>query len=354
MGSFFTGTYGSTFRSAMEKFKISFQILLFFLHLYCTCGAIISLECMDKFEEYHKCRNRIEDDFSNAFRNMKEEDFKDQLDVYERTFCRFLTNYTDCSDHIRGCTRYDELAILKDDDVARFNMTRGPHAPNWTPEKCPPARDYQRRDYQGYSGYARECNEAIRELRLCRNRAKENYWEKFYEYPDVENQANIRKTLTCNYHTSVLSSCTASVPSSCFDEESWMTLKFGILINKASIDRMFRSGVDECPAVKEIFDAFEDSKKENVKAGVQIYTTTNEGLQGLENRDMILASKIKTIAKDDLENMPVILEATKNELIFELKKKALALNSKVIVDLKLDIHSVFEGIFNVVLYGTLR
>merc|ERR1711915_480730 len=124
--------------------------------------------------------------------------------------------------------------------------------------------------------------------------------EQFYTRPD---QADIRKTLTCNYHTSVLSSCTASVPSSCFDEESWMTLKFGILINKASIDRMFRSGVDECPAVKEIFDAFEDAKKENVKAGVQIYTTTNEGLRGHENTDMILASKIKTIAKDDLENM---------------------------------------------------
>ena len=105
---------------------------------------------------------------------------------------------------------------------------------------------------------------------------------------------------------------------------------------------------------REVFDAFEDSKNENVNAGVQIYTTTNEGLQGLENRDMIVVSKIKTIVKDELENMPVILEATKNELIFELKKKALALNAKVIVDLKLDIHSVFEGIFNVVLYGTLR
>merc|ERR1711915_526618 len=160
-----------------------------------------------------------------------------------------------------------------------------------------------------------------------------------------------RMNVTCTYHTSVLSSCLASVPSSCFDEESLMTLKFGILVNRASIDRMFRSGINECPAVKEVFDAFEDSKNENVNAGVQIYTTTN---QGLENRDMIIVSKIKTIAKDELENMPAILEATKNELIFELKKKALAVNAKVIVDLKLDIHSVFEGIFNVVLYGTLR
>ena len=104
---------------------------------------------------------------------------------------------------------------------------------------------------------------------------------------------------------------------------------------------------------REVFDAFEGSKNENVNAGVQIYTTTNEGLQGLENRDMILASKIKTISKDELENMPAILEATKNELIFELKKKAMAPNSKAIADLKLEIHSVFEGIFNVVLYGTL-
>ena len=75
-----------------------------------------------------------------AFRGKNPEDFKDQVDFYERTNCRFFTNYTDCSHHIRDCTRYDELAILKDDDMARFNLTKGPHAPNWTPEKCPPAR----------------------------------------------------------------------------------------------------------------------------------------------------------------------------------------------------------------------
>jgi len=333
---------------------MSFHILLFFLQLYFTCGAKISLECMDKFEKYHKCRMRVEEDFMEAFRGKNPEDFKDQVDFYERASCRFFTNYTDCSHHIRDCTRYDELAILKDDDMARFNMSKGPSAPNWIPEKCPPARDYERRRQQGYSGYARECNEAIGELRLCRARAQAKFWEDFYEFPDVHKQKDRRMKITCTYHTSVLSSCTSSVPSSCFDEESWMTLKFGILINKASIGRMFRYGVDECPAVKEVFDAFEGSKNENVNAGVQIYTTTNEGLQGLENRDMILASKIKTISKDELENMPAILEATKNELIFELKKKAMAANSKAIADLKLEIHSVFEGIFNVVLYGTLR
>ena len=101
---------------------------------------------------------------------------------------------------------------------------------------------------------------------------------------------------------------------------------------------------------REVFEAWEDSKKENVNAGVEVFTTTDDGL---EKRDMILASKIKTIAKDDLENMPAILEATKDELIFELKKKALAVNSKAIADLKLEVHSVFEGIFNVILYGTL-
>ena len=101
---------------------------------------------------------------------------------------------------------------------------------------------------------------------------------------------------------------------------------------------------------REVFEAWEDVKNRNVNDVVEVYTTTNDGFQ---KRDMVLANKIKTITKDDLENMPAILEATKDELIFYLKKKALASNSKAIADLKLEIHSLFEGIFNVVLYGTL-
>jgi len=289
----------------------------------------MSFECMEKFEEYHKCRMRVEEDFSEAFRDKSPED---------RLVCEFMEQYTDCSDHINGCTRYDELAILKDDDVARFNTSKGPEAPYWPSERCRLTRDYQRRNQQGYSAYERECNEAIRELRLCRGRARERFWEQYYT------------TRTCNYHTSVLSSCTASVPSSCFDEESWMTLKFGVMIDEASIDPMFRYGVNECPAVKEVFEAWEDVKNSNVNDVVEVYTTTNDGF---EKRDMVLTNKIKTIRKDDLENMPAILEATKDELIYDIKKKALASNSKAIADLKLEIHSLFEGIFNVVLYGTL-
>jgi len=335
---------------------MSFHILLLFLQLYFTSGSIISLECMDKFEEFHKCRKRVDEEF----RAWKPEDDKGQVDVYERFVCRLFTKYTDCTDHILGCLRYDEPAILKDNDVARFNMSKDHYrAPNWSSEKCPVTRDYERRRHQGYSGYSRECNEAIRELRLCRGRATQKFYEDYFEdydtddderYPDMETQENDRKKVTCTYHTSVLSSCTSAVPTTCFSKASRMKMKFAIFIDKASINRMFRSGVDECLSVKEVFEAWEDSKKENVNAGVEVFTTTNDGL---EKRDMILASKIKTIAKDDLENMPAILEATKDELIFELKKKALAVNSKAIADLKLEVHSVFEGIFNVILYGTL-
>ena len=101
---------------------------------------------------------------------------------------------------------------------------------------------------------------------------------------------------------------------------------------------------------REVFEAWEDVKNINVNDAVEVYTTTNDGF---EKRDMVLANKIKTIRKDDLENMPAILEATKDELIYDIKKKALASNSTAIADLKLEIHSLFEGIFNVVLYGTL-
>ena len=69
----------------------------------------------------------------------------------------------------------------------------------------------------------------------------------------------------------------------------------------------------------------------------------------LENRDLILVSKIMTVAKDDLEKLPSILEATKVELIHELKKKALADNWKEIIDFKIEIHSVSERTYIVVI-----
>ena len=94
-----------------------------------------------------------------------------------------------------------------------------------------------------------------------------------------------------------------------------------------------------------------DAKKAYVNASVKLYAT-NATEKVLENKDFIFVSQIKSITKNDLKKMPAILETTKDELIHELKKKALAANVKAVADIKFEIHALFEGVFNVVLYGT--
>ena len=48
-----------------------------------------------------------------------------------------------------------------------------------------------------------------------------------------------------------------------------------------------------------------------------------------------------------------IQEASKDELLFELKEKAFEKNAAAIAGLKIEIYSVFEGLHNMVLYETL-
>ena len=98
-------------------------------------------------------------------------------------------------------------------------------------------------------------------------------------------------------------------------------------------------------------ETWETAKKDNMNATIKVEATKSNNTT-LEKRDLILVSKIMTVAKDDLEKLPLILEATKVELIHELKKKALADNWKDIRDFKIEIHSVREGTYIVVIYGT--
>ena len=86
-------------------------------------------------------------------------------------------------------------------------------------------------------------------------RAKEKYWEDTFDkegdvyvakFTEYEKYANVN----CNYHTSLLSSCTSLLPPSCIPEESRMKLKFWLFFDKDGIDPLFRSWVDECPAVQ--------------------------------------------------------------------------------------------------------
>ena len=98
-------------------------------------------------------------------------------------------------------------------------------------------------------------------------------------------------------------------------------------------------------------ETWETANKDNMNATIKVEASKSNNTT-LEKRDLILVSKIMTVATNDLEKLPAILEATKTELVDELKKKALAANCKDITDFKIEIHSVSEGIFLVIIYAT--
>jgi len=330
-----------------------------FLQLYFTSGAIISPECMDQIEKHNTCRNRVDKEFKaeEEDRFMKQEPLEEEDDAHERSICTFLMRLSACAHHVgEPCFSSKEITFLRDNDVARYNVSKSSWLPNWEYEKCPPTRDYKKRYEEGYAGFPEECQQPIKDFRLCRVRAKEKYWEDSFDkkgdvyvakFTEYEKYANVN----CNYHTSLLSSCTSLLPSSCFSEDFWMKMKFWQFFDEAGVDPFYRSGVEKCPAVQEVFEAWEAAKKENMNATIKVDTANDTDI-ALEKRDLILVSKIMTVATNDLEKLPAILEATKTELVDELKKKALAANCKDITDFKIEIHSVSEGIFIMVIYAT--
>jgi len=324
-----------------------------FLQLYFTSGAIISSECMDQIEKHNTCRNRIDKEFAaeEEIRFMKQEPIEEDDDAHERSICTFLTRLSACADHVgEACLSSKEITFLRDNDVARYNLSKSSWTPNWDDEKCPPIRDYKKRYEEGYAGFPEECQQPIKDFRLCRVRAKEKYWEDLFEkkgevYTAKSTYDEKKANVSCNYYTSLLSSCTSLLPSSCFPEDSWMKMKFWQLFDEAGVVPFYNSsGLEKCPAVQEVFEAWEAAKKENMNA--------LETIKALEKRGLILVSKIMTVAKDDLEKLPAILEATTTELVDELKKKAVAANCKDITDFKIETHSVSEEIFIVIVYAT--
>ena len=106
--------------------------------------------------------------------------------------------------------------------------------------------------------------------------------------------------------------------------------------------------------LREVFDSWSEIKKFHLDALIKVYTTEELFMKNAAvNKGMIVVSKTKTINREDVDALPTILQSLRENLLDEMKEKAFKENAQAIVGLKIEIHSVFEGILNMVLYGTL-
>ena len=106
--------------------------------------------------------------------------------------------------------------------------------------------------------------------------------------------------------------------------------------------------------LREVFDSWSEIKKFHLDDLIKVYTTEELFMKNAAvNKGMIVVSKTKTINREDVDALPTILQSLREHLLDEMKEKAFKENAQAIVGLKIEIHSVFEGILNMVLYGTL-
>lgn len=320
--------------------------ILLFLHS--THGTRLSANCIRQFEEFHRCRNRHYEEIRSKI-DAGEIDLKTvEKDYQERVACRFHTAYINCANHFNeDCFAEHELQMMKDNDMDRIGLPNKNQLPNWDSEKCPPTRDYLYRVKNGYTGFPEECDEAIKEMRSCKHKAVKTYFE------NVDNETKDKIESLCEKQKALLVTCQAQVPTTCFSPELLKKMNFWLFIERSGIPLWSRDG-ESCPYVKEVLDNWSEAKKFHVDTGIQVFTTNGVIMdKPVEYLGMVVASKSKTIGKSDAGELLKIQEETKEELIFQLKEEAFEKNATAIAGLKIEIYSVFEGMMNMVLYGTL-
>jgi len=326
-------------------------VILLLIHSIHGTNISMSMECVLQFEEYHRCKIGLQEEFEAKARSGELEG-QVENDFRERKTCNFLTAYQNCSEHFtEDCLSDQELYFLRDNEMARIDIQKNEMLPNWDPEKCPPTRHYLYRLQNGYVGFLEDCHDAVLELRSCRKRATFSYYEAIFndEVSDYE-----RPNLVCDLHTSVLSTCPALAPATCFSDDLLQKMNFWMFVEKSNIPEIFSYQAETCQAVKEVFDSWSEIKKFHLDALIKVYTTEELFMKNAAvNKGMIVVSKTKTINREDVDALPTILQSLRENLLDEMKEKAFKENAQAIVGLKIEIHSVFEGILNMVLYGTL-
>eukprot|EP00092_Neocalanus_flemingeri_P007931 GFUD01008558.1.p1 GENE.GFUD01008558.1~~GFUD01008558.1.p1 ORF type:complete len:115 (-),score=39.03 GFUD01008558.1:204-548(-) len=101
-------------------------------------------------------------------------------------------------------------------------------------------------------------------------------------------------------------------------------------------------------------------------AAVEVYTT-NEPVMAkqMEYKGMLLASKVKSrnmfsdigsgfksLVGGEIKGLSKLTADIREELLWELREKAVQAGANAIVGLRMETNSIFEGVLDMVVYGT--
>jgi len=308
----------------------------------------MSTECVEEMENFHLCMKKENAEYRQALKS-----FDGRRHFYERKTCNYFKASVNCSAVLtENCFSEQEKTFLLDNDASAY-VDYNKILRHWDPQKCPPAKDYLDRLNSGLvdSSASEDCKQKIKEFRDCRISAMESLMGDLRSASDGKSYYKERKE--CNFLTLSLSTCPANLPPECVSEDLVQKMRFWWMINDEEILEnfsFFKS--DKCPVVSDLLTAWKEVKNPKL-AAIEVYTT-NEVVMGkaVEYKGLLVANMVNTIAKDNLTELSGMLKKTRKDLLEELTLKAAKVNADAITGLKMEIHSVFDGTFNVVLYGT--
>jgi len=325
--------------------------LLFLVFAKARCGETWSLKCVKQIEDYHQC-----DDMAREVYSLSLKFRDDRKDFFERKACNYFIASLKCADVLTlDCFTQEEVEFLRETDIASYSGF-DELLDNWDSEKCPPTKQYLdklnnvRLALEGED----ECQLAIKIFRTCRNRATATYIADLKAGSD--GRADYEERKMCNLDTAFLSSCPAKVPLTCVSNQLWQKYKFWVLIDDKAVEKDHENWESEkCPIVKDVIKSWNETKNPipaEVNA-VQVFRSNNKIMSKVhEYKGLVFANKIQNIQRSKIAELPQLLKTSRENLITELKKKAVEKQANTIVGLKIEVHSIFDGVLNVVLYGT--
>jgi len=323
------------------------QIFLLLIFQYVN-GTLLSTDCVEEMENFHLCMKKENEEYRQALKS-----FDGRRHFYARKTCNFFKASVNCSAVLtENCFSGQEKTFLLDNDASAF-VDYNKFLRHWDPQKCPPAKDYIDRWNNGLvdSSASEDCKQKIKEFRDCRISGMENLMSDLNSASDGKSYYKERKN--CNFLTMMLSTCPANLPPECVSEDMVQKMRFWWMINDEEVLENYKFWKsDMCPAVSDVLTAWKEVKNPKL-AAIQVYTT-NEVVMGkaVEYKGLLVANMVNTIGKDNLAELSGMLKKTRKDLLEELTLKAAKVDADAITGLKMEIHSVFDGTFNVVLYGT--
>eukprot|EP00092_Neocalanus_flemingeri_P012537 GFUD01013512.1.p1 GENE.GFUD01013512.1~~GFUD01013512.1.p1 ORF type:complete len:292 (-),score=91.73 GFUD01013512.1:476-1351(-) len=98
-------------------------------------------------------------------------------------------------------------------------------------------------------------------------------------------------------------------------------------------------------------------------AAVEVYTTNKPlNAKQIEYKGMVVASKVKSMSmfsdigqdldKGEITGLPKLMTNMREEVLKELRRKAVKVGANAIIGIKMETNSIVEGILDMVVYGT--